>query len=456
MTNVLRKSTIALLLSSALITGVTGCVSSNYQPPASLSADQPLPTQYQLVATPSAWWQQLNDPQLLRLLQQAGAQNASLLAARANLQRYAALQTDVADNDLPQVNAGISAERTQQGKNSAVTSRYQQGLNLSWQLDLSGALALAEQAAQQDSEIAQLRLQELQLAVLTQVAHSYGNWLGAQLQIDVAQANLDNLAKTQRIVEAQLDAGSASALELTRLKAQVYQIEASLPALYLKQSQARLALSALTAQTDVSLSKRSLPQFSQPLALAAWQGALAKRPDLAIAERQLAKAHTLHAIDKTAWYPQLSLQGFLGFVSLGSLKTGDAQQSWSLAPTISLPAADPMSVADRIDASAAGAEVALQQYRAQVFEVIREVKGSLDAYNQGRRAQLLQQQQLTASSEAVRLTQLRYQSGMADFLQLLDAERELLSARDQAAQLSLAHYQQLVGLYQSFGAGLTL
>ena len=450
MTKLFRLSAIALLLS------LGGCVSSEYQIPAQLTAEQPLPAQYQLEAAPARWWQQLNDPQLMTLLQQAGAQNASLLAASANVKRYAALQSDAADNDLPQLTATAGMERSQQGKDGVVSSRYQQGASLAWQLDLSGAVALAAEAAQQDREIALLRLQEVQLAVLTQVARHYGDWLGAQLQIDVAQANLANLAKTRTIVQAQLDAGSASALELTRLQAQVYQVEAGLPALYLQQSQAQLALAALTAQTEVQLTKRSLPQFSQPLALSQWQDALAKRPDLAIAERQLAKAHTQLAIDKAAWYPQLSLQGFLGFVSLGSVKTGSDQQSWSLAPSLSLPATDPMSVADRIDASSAGTEVALQQYRAQVFAVVRDVKGSLDTYNQGRREQLLQQQQLAASAEAVRLTQLRYQSGMADFLQLLDAERELLSARDQAARLSLANYQHLVGLYQEFAAGLVL
>lgn len=450
MTNLFRLSAVALLLS------LGGCVSSDYQVPAQLTADQPLPAQYQLEATPARWWQQLNDPQLMTLLQQAGAQNASLLAASANIKRYVALQSDAADNDLPQLTATAGIERSQQGKDGVISSRYQQGASLAWQLDLSGAVALAEQAAQQDREIALLRLQEVQLAVLTQVARHYGDWLGAQLQIEVAQANLANLAKTRSIVQAQLDAGSASALELTRLQAQVYQVEAGLPALYLQQSQAELALAALTAQTEVKLTKRSLPQFSQPLALSQWQDALAKRPDLAIAERQLAKAHTQLAIDKAAWYPQLSLQGFLGFVSLGRVKTGSDQQSWSLAPSLSLPAADPMSVADRIDASTAGTEVALQQYRAQVFAVVRDLKGSLDTYNQGRRAQLLQQQQLAASAEAVRLTQLRYQSGMADFLQLLDAERELLSARDQAARLSLANYQHMVGLYQEFAAGLAL
>ncbi len=452
MTKLFRPSALALLLSLSL----GGCVSSQYQAPAQLTAEQPLPAQYQLVAKPADWWQQLHDPQLMTLLQQAGAQNASLLAASANVKRYAALQSDADDNDLPKPTATAGMERSQQGKDGVVSSRYQQGVSVTWQLDLSGAVALAEQAAQQDRDIAVLRLQELQLAVLTQVARHYGDWLGAQLQIDVAQANLANLAKTRSIVQAQLDAGSASALELTRLQAQIYQVEAGLPALYLQQSQAQLALAALTAQTEVRLTKRSLPQFSQPLALSQWQDVLAKRPDLAIAERQLAKAHTQLAIDKAAWYPQLSLQGFLGFVSLGSIKTGSEQQSWSLAPSLSLPAADPWSVADRIDASTAGAEVALQQYRAQVFDVVRDLKGSLDAYNQGRRAQLLQQQQLAASSEAVRLTQLRYQSGMADFLQLLDAERELLSARDQAARLSLANYQQMVGLYQQFAAGIVL
>ena len=452
MTKVMRCTAIALLVSLSL----GGCVHNQYQAPLQLTAEQPLPMQYQLEAQPAKWWQQLQDPQLMTLLQQAGAQNASLLAARANIKRYAALQRDAADNNLPKPTATAEMERSQQGKDEVVSSRYQQGVSIVWQLDLSGAVALAEQAAQQDREIAVLRLQELQLAVLTQVARHYGDWLGAQLQIDVAQANLANLAKTRRIVQAQLDSGSASALELTRLQAQVYQVEAGLPALYLQQSQAQLALAALTAQPEVALTKRSLPQFSQPLALSQWQHVLAKRPDLAIAERQLAKAYTQLALEKAAWYPQLSLQGFLGFVSLGTQKTGSEQQSWSLMPSLSLPAADPMAVIDRIDASNASAEVALQQYRAQVFDVIRDLKSSLAAYNQGRRAQLVQQQQLAASGEAVRLTRLRYESGMADFLQLLDAERELLSAREQQARLHLANYQQVVDLYQQFAAGLAL
>ena len=183
MTKLFRLSAIALLLS------LGGCVSSEYQIPAQLTAEQPLPAQYQLEAAPARWWQQLNDPQLMTLLQQAGAQNASLLAASANVKRYAALQSDAADNDLPQLTAAAGMERSQQGKDGVVSSRYQQGASLAWQLDLSGAVALAEKAAQQDRDIALLRLQEVQLAVLTQVARHYGDWLGAQLQIDVAQAN---------------------------------------------------------------------------------------------------------------------------------------------------------------------------------------------------------------------------------------------------------------------------
>ena len=189
-----RKSRKTIVLLAVLGLGLGGCVSSDYQVPAQLTADQPLPAQYQLEATPARWWQQLNDPQLMTLLQQAGAQNASLLAASANIKRYAALQSDAADNDLPQLTATAGIERSQQGKDGVISSRYQQGASLAWQLDLSGAVALAEQAAQQDREIALLRLQEVQLAVLTQVARHYGDWLGAQLQIDVAQANL---AKSQ-------------------------------------------------------------------------------------------------------------------------------------------------------------------------------------------------------------------------------------------------------------------
>ena len=109
----------------------------------------------------------------------------------------------------------------------------------------------------------------------------------------------------------------------------------------------------------------------------------------------------------------------------------------------------------RINAADANQQVALANFRQTVLDALTEMQLSLDSYNLSRRQQLIQQQQLEAIEHAVNLSQLRFNAGNADFLELLDAQRELLSAREQQAQLTHQNFSRLVALYRSF-AGPTL
>lgn len=450
----------AALLAAVFSVGVlSGCVSSAYQSPTQLQGEQltiALPSQYQSVNEPALWWQQLHDQQLNQLLARALAQNASLQAASANIERFQALSANQADEQWPKATAGISGKRSQQGRHGVVDSQYQQGLNLAWQIDLSGELALAAQAAAKDQQIATLQWRALQLELLSAVAQSYGQWQHSMARLALAQRSLQNLQQSSQIVAARQQAGTASALEVERLQVQQLAVQSTLPLLKLAAEQARSQLGALVAAPDLQLTVSTLPELSQPLALSSFADALRWRPDLAMAEVQLAKSWDQHAMAKAALYPKLSVTGFLGFVSAGSLSAGNSSQSWQLTPSLQLPSTDLLSGLDLLAAADANRTVALAQYRQQVLDVVSQMQQALAAYQQQRQYQLLKTQQLSSSEQALAITRSQYQAGVVDFLALLDAERETLQLRDEASAAGQQHFASLVQVFQRFGAGVSV
>lgn len=450
----------AALLAAVFSVGLlSGCVSSAYQSPTQLQGEQlviALPSQYQSVSAPALWWQQLQDQQLNQLLARALAQNASLQAASANIERFQALAANQTDEQWPKATAGIRGQRSQQGQHGPVDSQYQQGLNLTWQIDLSGELALAAQAAAKDQQIATLQWRALQLELLSAVAQSYGQWQHSMARLALAQRSLQNLQQSRQIVAARQQAGTASALEVERLQVQQLAVQSSLPLFKLAAEQARSQLGALVGAPDLQLTESVLPELGQPLALSAFADALRWRPDLAISELQLAKSWDQHAMAKAALYPKLSVSGFLGFISAGSLSADSLSQSWQLTPSLQLPSTDLWSGIDLLAAADANRTVALAQYRQQVLDVISQMQQALAAYQQQRQYQLLKTQQLSSSEQALAITRSQYQAGLVDFLALLDAEREVLQLRDEASAAGQQHFASLVQVFQRFGAGVSV
>jgi multidrug efflux system outer membrane protein len=127
-----------------------------------------------------------------------------------------------------------------------------------------------------------------------------------------------------------------------------------------------------------------------------------------------------------------------------------------VAPTLSWQAADLGSVKARIRQAEASSQMALAQFEQQVFNAINDMQLSLQSYNLSREQQLSTELQWQASNKAVQIARQRYNAGTGEFLDLLDAERELLRSRDQLAQLQQQSFSRLVGIYRSFGGGIQL
>jgi multidrug efflux system outer membrane protein len=459
MANIFSLSNIAL----AIFT-LSGCaVGPDYRAPQTVEQIQ-LEQPYQQAPLATRWWRAFDDAELNRLVSIALEQNRSLVKAQANVERAAAFFTDADNDGLPKgsLDAGYQASENSTiatTDNNIVSRGNSVGSNLSWDLDLFGKIRRATEAAAANAQQADALWHEAQIQIISQVASSYGDYRGAQMRLQVAEQNLDNLQQTRSIVEVRLDAGFASDFELARVDAQYYQIKTMVPAFNADLLRAKATLSALLgfAPGELTLADASpLPQLSQPVSINDSRDYLKYRADVAAAERRLAVSTANIGVATADLYPALSIKGFLGFVSAPGLALNGASQAWSVAPTLSWQVADLGSVKAQIRAANASAKMALADFEQEVLDAVNEIQLSLHEYNLSREQQLFSELQYKASTKAMLIARVRYEAGSGEFFDLLDAERNWLASRDQLAQMEHQSFAKLVSVYRVFGGGLAI
>ncbi|WP_339724769.1 TolC family protein [uncultured Paraglaciecola sp.] len=455
---------IRLSILSLTITILSACtVGPEYVAPTQVEKVR-LEHPYQQALHATTWWQAFDDEELDRLVALALLENRTLVRAKANVERAAAIFSE-ADNDfLP--NASIDADY-QAVRNTSiyttddgVTTRGNSlGTSLNWDFDLFGKISRATEAAQADTQQAQALLHNAQVQVISQVAMTYGDVRNAQQRLTLAEQNLENVQKTLALVQARVNSGFSSEFELARIEAQYYSINSTLPRFQSALFTAQSTLSALLgkAPNELVLSDvTKLPQLKQPVSIENSQHYLIFRADVAAAERRLAASIANIGVATADLYPNLSVSGFLGFVSNPGLNLNNASQGWSIAPRLSWNIGDIASTKARIRAANATAKMALADFEKKVFEAVNEIQLSLQEYHLTREQHLLTEQQYKASTKAMIIAQVRYEAGSGEFYDLLEAERDWLTSRDQLAQLELAGFAKLVNIYRVFGGSLVL
>ena len=396
MRNTIKLSAIAILMAS-----LSACaVGPDYQAPVKV-ADISIDAPYQQAAQLQNWWQAFDDAALNQLISRALVENRSLAAARANVERAYAVFRDANNDLLPKgsLNTGYQASEngTVAAMDDGVISRgYNTGANLSWDLDLFGKIRRATEAAEAQAQQADILWHDAQVQLISQVATSYGEYRGAQLRLLVAEQNLQNLEQSRAIVLARLEAGMASELELSQIDVQLHQVQSMVPAYRVALLTADATLSALLAQKPGQLKLGAvphLPELKQPVAVVEGENYLRYRADVASSERLLAARTAEIGVATADLYPNLSVRGFLGFISGPGLALNGDTQSWSVAPTLSWQAADLGSVKARIRRAQASSQIALAQFEQQVFNAINDMQLSLNSYNLSREQQLRTEQQ---------------------------------------------------------------
>ena len=466
----MRRLPIGMLVGAAAATLCACAVGPDYQRPVT-----PLPPQFANVGQPgfkgadveAKFWTLFNDPRLDRLVDDALTANKDLQRARANLRASRAARRLAGFDLFPTVTAAGSYTHTRESRNQlpAIISPDRTldaadvGFDAFWELDFFGRVRRGIQAARAEEQASAASLRDVQVTVTAEVARNYFVLRGLQEQLAVATRNADNQTQTLRVTQARLEAGRGTELDSARAEAQLKTTLASIPLLESSTATTIYRLSVLTgrlpdalaADLQVAEPLRDLPSLNavgDPATL------LRRRPDIRVAERSLAASTARIGVAIGDLFPKVTFTGSVGYnaATFGGLgKTGS--DTYSVGPAISWAAFDLGRVGARIKIAHAQADADLATYEASVLGALEETEGALLTYGRAQSRRELLAQAANASERAADLARQRFQGGLTDFVNVLDAEREALIVEDSLAQSRTQTATSLVAVYKALGGG---
>src|SRR5690606_3522254 len=275
----------------------------------------------------------------------------------------------------------------------------------------------------------------------------------------VAQRNVANQAETMELTRARLEGGTGTELDTARAQAQLAATRALIAPLEAAVARAIHRISVLTGREPSALladlpPTAELPAVPEFTAVADPAALLRRRPDIRISERNLAAATARIGVAVADLFPRVTFTGSVGYTaaSVGALG-GAGTGTHLIAPGISWAAFDLGQVRARIAAARARGEGALATYELTVLRALQEAEDALVTHARSRERLVQLAEAADASGTAARLARLRYENGIVDFLQVLDAERSQLEAEDSLAQGRTDTATSLVALYKALGGG---
>lgn len=411
----------------------------------------------------SVWWQQFDDPTLNKLVTQSLEGNRDLKVAFARWKSARAIRDDISNDALPVVTSRASSEigRAQVPGSSdhrVNIERYDLGLDMAWEIDLFGRISRELEASDAQQDAAAADFYQLRVSMIAELADAYGQLRGAQLREKIARDNLKNQTDSRAVTVSRRDEGIGNELDVMRADARLAAVEATIPQLQAEQVHQRNRIATLLGerpdQMSVDLSPASLPAISKALPIGDLGELLRRRPDIIAADRRLGAATASIGVATADLFPRVSLSGFLGFTAARGSQIGSgAAQAWGLGPSITWAAFDLGSVRARIRGAKADADGALSGYEQHVLLALEESSNAFSDYSKRQQRLVSLIKQSESSRAAAGLAALQYKEGTADYLVLLDAERERLSAEDSQAAGETDQYRSIVAIYKALGGG---
>lgn len=409
----------------------------------------------------------LGDTTLTRLIRQALSANLDVRSAEARVRGARAARTEAALDFAPTVTfgGGYTRERLSAasfpipgGSGSFPDqSIWDGGFDTSWELDVFGRVRRNVQAQGAFVAVNEEDLRNVQVSLTAELARAYFELRGAQEQLVVAHRNAENQRRTLQLTRERLDAGRGTAFDTERAQAQLSTTLATVPLFEARVRQAEYQIAVLTGRPPAALageldSIAPLPAFPTAISVARPDSVVRRRPDVSAAERQLAVERALVGAAKADYLPRISVGGSAGYTSTTFGGLGDdGTFRYAVGPVITWPALNLGRVKARVDQTRAREADARAQYDQTVLLAMQDVESALVRYRTSRSRVERIQDAAEASERAAELARLRFQGGVADFLQVLDAERTQLEAQDQLAQSRTDAATAYAALYKALG-----
>ncbi len=408
------------------------------------------------------WWELLRDEELQKLVKIALEENKDLKRAVASVEEFQA-RAFVAKTDFaPQMS--VSASSPAFGRKSiflfpgfASPFNYYTLGNLSWELDVWGRIRRSTEAARADLLSKEEGRRAVILQLVSGVAEAYFDLLQFDMQLDIANRTLRSWEESVRIAQARLKQGMTSKLDADQFEAERANAAARAAELERQMVQKENQLSVLLGRTPrriprgKSLTEQVMPPEVPP---GLPSELLQRRPDIVQAEQELGAATARIGVAKAERFPKITITGILGVANpqLSQFITNESSFA-AVGPGFSGPLLNAQVLGFQQKAFEAQARQALAHYEQTILVAFKEVEDALVAVTTARKQRQAQVQQVEALRSALHLANLRYKGGLANYLDVLIAQRNLFEAELSLTGTHRLHLVSIVQLYKALGGG---
>jgi len=348
------------------------------------------------------------------------------------------------------------------GLPGADTDLYQVGFDASWEIDVFGAKRRQVEAANAEVQVAANRRHELELSIVAEVARNYFALRGAQARLAIAETNLADQNEVLELTRSRARSGLAMEADVARAAAEAATTSAEIPPLRAQTREMIHALSVLLGREPAALenelaSGQALPATPPIVPIGLPSQLIERRPDIQEAEREIAAGNARIGSAEADLLPKFALVASAGLDSSTYNNLFDLSSRYFLvSPTVTWRIFDAGRILSNIRLQKSIREEARLQYQASVLKALQEVEDSLVNYAmESERIHTLENAR-DQNRLALHLARQRYQHGLITFLEVLDAERTVLSSEDALAQSSISQVIDLVTLYKALGGGWEL
>ncbi|MEA2723067.1 MAG: outer membrane protein multidrug efflux system [Gemmatimonadales bacterium] len=407
-----------------------------------------------------AWFDLLRDPELRKLVEAALRENRDVRVAMATINEFRA-QYGVAKGDFfPQITLNAQGGRIKTVLGTLGSFTYNQvtaTADLAWELDFWGRIRRSTEAARNDLLAQRENQRAVVLTLVGNVATVYLQLRQLDLALEISRRTLAANRETFRLARRRFDQGLISELDVRQFEAEVASPAASVAQLEGQITQTENQLSLLTGRNPGSIPRgRPLTEVLGGLAIPEFVPAslLERRPDVRQAEAQLHAATVRVGAAKGDLLPKLMVTGSYGTYSSNTdnLFTKNSE-IFQILGGVSMPLFTGGKLGKQVAVARARAEQSRYSYEQTVLTALREVEDALAGVRASRNQVAAQQTQVDALRRALRLAELRYQSGASSYLDLLDAQRGLFSAELSLVQVQGQQATAAVTLYRTLGGG---
>jgi multidrug efflux system outer membrane protein len=426
-----------------------------FQPPANFYQEQQTSTNS---VADLAWWELFKDKVLQDLIREALNNNYDLRLAVSRVEQERALLGVTRSQYYPQVayDGNISGR---QGLNIPNHTYYSYGFTTFWEIDLFGRIRKLNEAQRAVYFSSEEARRDIRLLVMSDVAQGYFQLRALDAQIQIGHETVKSFQETLDIFQHKFEGGAASGLEVSRAQAALSNVAATIPDFERQIVAQENAICLLLGRNPGPIARGNdlAEQYDPPEVPAGLPAALLeRRPDLREAEQNFIAANANVGVAKANFFPTLSLTALFGGLSPQLSELTASGKAWSLGGDLAGPIFTGGRLKNQYRASLAQRDQAKISFEKAVTQAFGEVSTSLSAHQSLAKAYQEQMASVAAYRESVRLSTIRYDSGLSNYLEIIDAQLAMYPAEIATVTYDLGRKVALVNLYRALGGGWNL